>query len=79
MRTAKDVLNAIDEHLADLEQRGGKVCLDAMGGDYDRDSFREAMNLAAGLKAVKVLRSDIANRIAVTPERSSRRAAGKGR
>jgi hypothetical protein len=80
MRTARDVLKVIDDQIADLEFRAGRICVDALAGEYDRDSYREAMTAAAGLKAVQALRSEIAGRIAIAPEQPlRRRSSQKGR
>lgn len=63
MKTAQQVLSAIDERIADLEQRAARPCIDALMGDGDREDYREAMRLGAGLKALQELRAEIAPQI----------------
>lgn len=74
MKTADDVLKFVDEQIADSKLKATETCVDAFVEEYDRDTFREAMNAGAKLRALQRLRSEIALRIEVAaPARPGRR------
>ena len=60
MKTAQDVLRAIDERLAIMEAQAATPCINALMGDVDREEYREALRLGSALRAIQSLRRELA-------------------
>lgn len=74
MKTAADVLKALDEHIAEAKERAAKTCIDFFVEEYDGNNFREAMNHGAKFRALQEFRNEIASRIDLPPSTNRRRA-----
>jgi hypothetical protein len=85
MQTIAEVFRIIDEEIAELEREAAGPCIDAMVDQIDRETFREAIRKASGLKAVKALRKRLEDALGVSvatrgPQRKPRgQKAASGR
>jgi hypothetical protein len=79
MKTAQDVIIAIDEELALMEHDAAGPCIEAVIDFVDRDVYREAVRMASAVKAVRALRTRLVDRMAGTvgppPAKPGRKAA----
>lgn len=56
MKTAQEVLRAIDEEIERLRDEAADPCINALIGTVDREEYREAVRRGAALRAVASLR-----------------------
>jgi hypothetical protein len=67
MKTANDVIEAIDETIDLLERSAVGPLTEAFDGFCDRETYREATRRAAELAGIKRLRKMLVDRIEQTP------------
>jgi hypothetical protein len=72
VKTATEVLEAIDNRIERMRGEAVGPCVDALLEWADREAYREAMKRAHALKAIERLRSDLATEIEATPNGESR-------
>jgi hypothetical protein len=65
MTTATEVLEAIDRRIVVLEQEAAGPCIEALLGDVDRETYRDAVRRGAALKAVKTLRKQLEEEVEI--------------
>ena len=79
MKTAEDVIEAIDETIILLEQSAAGPCIEALIEPVDRDTYREAIRRGSELKAIKRLRNMLAEKLEPENDRPRPRKARKPR
>jgi len=67
MRTAEDVLAAIDEELVDLQHAAAGPCIEATLTFVGREEYKEAICRAASFQAVAALRRRLQDRLDAVP------------
>jgi len=67
MKTAMDVINAIERRIEVMRAEAVGPCIDALLEWSDRDAYREAMRRATSLKAVEHLRDSLVDLVETAP------------
>ena len=67
MKTAREVLEAVDRAIEKMQAEAVGPCIDALIEWTDRDAYKDAMRRAYGLKAVRALREQLADEVEDCP------------
>lgn len=67
MKTATEVIEAIDRTIERMQAEAVGPCIDALIEWTDRDAYKDAMRRAYGLKAVRALRDTLAAEVEEVP------------